>query len=340
MGRLIIRTDANTEIGSGHLMRCLALAQAWKDSDGEVIFITACNNNGLLQRLQEEDFSLHLLSHSHPNQSDWDLTAKVLAKYPDSWIVLDGYHFDESYQQNVKESGHRLLVIDDMAHLKHYYADILLNQNLHAEQLYYSREPYSLLLLGTEYVLLRREFLDWKGWKHEAKEVARHILITLGSSDPANNTLKVIESLPNIDIDGLEALVVVGPGNPHSDLIQSMASCSCIPLRLIHDARNMPELMAWADVAISTAGSVIWELCFMGVPAIIGISSQVEEVTENSLGKKGGFVNIGWFDRISVDDLVSNIRRLLCDAKLRHEMSTYGQHLVNGNGCNRILGHL
>jgi UDP-2,4-diacetamido-2,4,6-trideoxy-beta-L-altropyranose hydrolase len=138
---LIIHADASTEIGTGHLMRCLALAQAWKDAGGQITFISACQNESLLQRLRDEKFNVHVLGHPYSDSSDWDYTKNILAAYPSAWVALDGYHFNEAYQQRVKEAGHRLLVIDDMAHLKHYYADILLNQNLHAEQLHYSCEP-------------------------------------------------------------------------------------------------------------------------------------------------------------------------------------------------------
>ena len=92
--------------------------------------------------------------------------------------MLDGYHFRPSYQLRVKDSGHPLLVIDDMAHLDHYYADVVLNQNIHAEQLDYSCEPYARMLLGSRYVLLRREFWPWREWQREIPQVAHKVLVT------------------------------------------------------------------------------------------------------------------------------------------------------------------
>jgi len=159
MERLIIRTDASIQVDTGHFMHCLALAQAWKDAGGEVIFITACQSDGLLQRLREEEFDVRLLDRPYPDTADWESTSAILAAHPETWIVLDGYQSDEAFQQRVKGAGHRLLVMDDVAHLNHYHADIVLNQNLHAEQLHYSCEPCANLLLGARYVLLRREFL-------------------------------------------------------------------------------------------------------------------------------------------------------------------------------------
>ena len=338
--RLIIRADANAQIGTGHLMRCLALAQAWKDAGGEVAFITACQNEGLLGRLREEGFELHLLSSSHPDPGDWEVTKNVLAGHPDAWVVLDGYHFDETYQKRIKDAGNRLLVIDDMAHLKHYYADIVLNQNLHAEDLHYSCEPYTRLLLGTKYVLLRREFLAWRDWKREVPEVARRVLVTLGGSDPGNYTLKVIQALQKVDIAELEAIVVIGASNPHADVLKKAVERSRIPIRLIQNTRNMPELMAWADVAISSAGTTVWELAFMGVPTIVGLTAPIEEFLVNGLEKYRLFVNIGWFNRLYADQLVNILNELMRNERKRRDMIVLSQHFVDGAGCARILEHL
>jgi len=337
---LLIRADASSKIGTGHLMRCLALAQAWKDAGGKVAFITACRNEGLLERLREEGFEVHLLSSSYPDPGDWEVTKNVLAGHPDAWVVLDGYHFDEVYQKRIKDAGNRLLVIDDMAHLKHYYADIVLNQNLHAEDLHYSCEPYTKLLLGTKYVLLRREFLAWRGWKREIPEVARRVLVTLGGSDLGNYTLKVIQALQKVDILGLEATVVIGASNPHADVLKKAVEQSRIPIRLIQNAKNMPELMAWADVAISSAGTTVWELVFMGVPTMVGLTAPIEKFLVNGLGKYGLFVNIGRFNRLYADQLMDILNELMRNERKRRDMIVLSQHLVDGVGYTRILEHL
>jgi|GEM_PF-317863 len=334
---LIIRVDASTQIGTGHLMRCLALAQAWKGDGGKVTFITACQSEGLLQRLREEEFDIHLLAHSYPDSGDWDYTKSILAAHPNAWVVLDGYHFDEVYQQRVKEAKHRLLVIDDMAHLKHYYADIVLNQNLHAKQLQYSCEPYTRLLLGTHYVLLRREFLAWRGGKREIPEVARRVLVTLGGSDPENYTLKVLRALQKIDIPGLEATVVIGVSNPHADVLEAAVGQSRIPIRLISNATNMPELMAWADVAVSMAGTTTWELLFLGMPALFCILADNQYHIAQQVESQGVGKNLGQAENISVQSLVESITSLAKDFNLRAKISENARQIVDGQGGHRVL---
>jgi UDP-2,4-diacetamido-2,4,6-trideoxy-beta-L-altropyranose hydrolase len=337
---LIIRADVSPQIGTGHLMRCLALAQAWKDDGGKVIFITACQGEGLLQRLREEEFDIHLLARPHPDAGDWDRTKDILAAYPGAWVVLDGYHFDGVYQQWVKEAGHQLLVIDDMAHLRHYYADIVLNQNLSAERLYYSTESYTQLLLGTRYVLLRREFLAWKNWKREIPEVARYVLVTLGGSDPDNLTLKVIQALQEVKAPDLEVRVVVGASNPHAGELERVAGQCPIPIRLIHDAQNISELMAWADVAISSAGSTVWELLFLGTPTLVVILAanqrQIAEVVE----RQGVGGNLGRAENLSIQSLAESLILIANDSNWRRKISRSAQQVADGQGTQRVMPFL
>jgi len=338
--RLIIRADASTQIGTGHLMRCLALAQTWQDSGGHVTFITACQSEGLLQRLREEGFDIHLLADPYPHPDDWDYTGNVLAGSPGAWVVLDGYHFDEIYQQRVKQAGHQLLVIDDTAHLKHYYADIVLNQNLGADKLGYSCEPYTCLLLGTRYVLLRREFLAWKDRQREIPDVARRVLVTLGGGDPENHTLKVIQALHKMNTADLEAVVVIGASNPHARVLESAVRQSPVPIRLTSDARNMPELMAWADVAVSSGGTTVWELAFMGAPAFVAVTTPIEEFLVSGLEKYGLFLSLGWISRLPMAQLTEALNMMIQDKRMRSDMSTLGQRLIDGAGCDNVLKQL
>jgi len=338
MKNLVFRVDAGNKIGTGHLMRCLALAQAWKDRGGQATFVIACHSDNLRQRLEDEGFEIHLLPSVYPDDhGERDKTKNILAGYDGDWIVLDGYYFDEVYQQRIKKAGHRLLVIDDMAHLKHYYADIVLNQNLHAGQLHYSCEPNTRLLLGTKYVLLRREFLNYKNWKREIPEVAKRVLITLGGSDAKNRTSGVIKALQKVDISGLEATVVIGASNPHSDKLEATIKESRIPIRIIRHASNMPELMASADVAICSAGTTVWELAFMGTPTIVVATMPGEEVAADLLRGDLPFPILKCSDDGFEFYLIDAVKQLVADREARSKMSRTGQGMVNGGGCSIVV---
>lgn len=334
---LIIRADANAHIGTGHLMRCLALAQGWQTQGGQAIFVTACESDSLLRRLSDEGFQVVTLERTHPDPADWEITSEALSAHPGAWVALDGYHFDPAYQRWIREAGHPLLVIDDMAHLDHYYADIVLNQNIHAEKLDYSCESHTRLLLGTRYALLRSEFLAWRGWQREIPEVARKVLVTLGGGDPDNQTLKIIRALQQVEVEGLDVVVVVGASNPHFDELQSAARNSQCVIRLVRNATNMPELMAWADVAVSAGGSTCWELAFMGLPTLILIVADNQRPIAEQLDIMGMAVNLGWYEGLSSTEVVEAITHSLMTPKMRVEMARRGQELVDGEGVARVL---
>ncbi|MBW1697336.1 MAG: UDP-2,4-diacetamido-2,4,6-trideoxy-beta-L-altropyranose hydrolase [Deltaproteobacteria bacterium] len=338
---LIIRADASTRIGTGHLMRCLALGQAWKDAGAEVIFITSCDNESLLQRLRNEQFQIVMVKYPYPDPADWEITLRILSKHPDAWVVLDGYHFNSEYQRKVKEIGHnKLLVIDDMAHLDHYYADIVLNLNLHGEELSYSREAYTRLLLGTRYVLIRREFLKWREWKREIPEVARKVLVTMGGGDPDNVTLKVIRAMNRLKLRDLEVKVAIGPSNPHMASFKEAVNHSPFTIHLLPDVKNMPKLMAWADLAVSAAGSTCWELTFMGLPAVVLELAENQQGIAVGLDKAGVALCLGWHTEVSIAQIENRLSRLLEDRILRLQMSQQGQILVDGMGTDRVVESL
>ena len=334
---LLIRADASALIGTGHLMRCLALAQGWKARGGQATFITACESEGLRHRLSGEGFQVIMLERPYPEPADWEVTSEALAAHSDGWVVLDGYHFDSAYQRWIKEAGHRLLVIDDTAHLDHYYADVVLNQNINAERLRYSCEPYTRLLLGTRYVLLRSEFLAWQGWRREIPEVARKVLVTLGGGDPDDQTLKVIRALQQVDVDGLEAVIVVGASNLHFQELQLAIRDSRSANRLVRDATNMPELMAWADVAVSAGGSTCWELAFMGLPTVVLVLAENQQGIAAGLDEAGVAVNLGWHTETSTAQITNALVGLLENRSLRRQASQRGRELVDGLGAKRVV---
>lgn len=334
-GVLLVRVDGSVRIGSGHVMRCLALAQAWQERGGQVLFALGVSVPSLEDRLRTESMeviNLELDEKSLGGPEDARRLLVLAKEHHTAWVVLDGYHFGPKYQRAIKEAGFKLLVVDDMAHHEHYYADIVLNQNLHAKDLRYSCEPYTRLLLGTKYVLLRREFWKWRGWKREIPEVARKALVTLGGADPDNVTLKVIHALQQVDVDGLEAVVVAGGMNPHLEELRRATQASRIPVRFKSNVSNMAELMAWADVAVATGGSTCWELAFMGVPSLLLVLAENQRRIAEEIGRVGAAVNLGWHTDLSFAEIVEALTRFLLEERLRAGMAKCAQKLVDGNG--------
>jgi UDP-2,4-diacetamido-2,4,6-trideoxy-beta-L-altropyranose hydrolase len=333
---MLIRADSNAKIGTGHIMRCFALAQRWQATGGKAIFVTTCKNEELLARIQNEGFQIEYLKKSYPSSEDSKVMLEILKRESESWIVLDGYHFDSAYQSRVKEEGYSLMVVDDTNHLHHYYADILLNQNIDAENFNYSCEPNSLLLLGTRYVLLRREFLAWKEWKREIPRIARKVMVTLGGSDPDNVTLKVIHSLCKIKVSGLEVKVIAGPSHPQISSLRKASDTAPFPIEIVHNARTMADVMAWADLALSAGGTTCWELAYMGVPFAIVILAKNQEKIAAGLDNAATAINLGWHSSLTSDALTDCLFDLIENKDKRMELSSNGKNLVDGLGVERV----
>lgn len=334
---LVIRTDANSHIGTGHLMRCLALAQGWQDAGGETTFVMATECPALEARLKEERVNILHLNTTPGSTDDAHQTAEIAHKLGANWVVIDGYHLGAQYQQIVNRAGLQVLFIDDNAHAEHYYADLVLNQNIHAHQdMYCHREPYTKLLLGTRYVLLRREFLKWQGWKRKIPEVARKVLVTLGGSDPHNVTEKVIKASQNLNIKGLEATVAAGGSNPHYEELQSIVKTSQIPITLKKNVKDMATLMAWADVAVSGGGSTCGELVFMGLPSLVVILAENQEPITSKLETVGASLNLGWHHKLSPVYISRQLEQLLLSPNLRQNMCQCAQKIVDGEGVARL----
>jgi len=340
-GELFIRADAGTLMGTGHVMRCLALAQAWQDKGGRALFLMADGVDSLGERLRTEEMEVQKVSQKSGSREDAVKAAATARKLNTSWIVVDGYQFNTNYQRIIKESGLRLLFIDDNGHCDHYYADIVLNQNLHAdESMYPNKEPYTKLLLGTKYVLLRREFLKYRNWKREIPDVARKVLVTMGGSDPDNVTLKVIKALQQTDIDNLQVIVVVGASNPHYEKLQKVASECQFKIELRRNVTNMPELMSRADVAVASVGTTSWELAFMRLPPAILVLADNQEKAANLLTKKKIVLLLGYGSNAKLHSVAQVVKKLLLNRELRQELSHNGLLLVDGSGSIRVAEYL
>lgn len=335
---MLIRADASVRTGTGHLMRCLALAQAWQEEGGVAHFALEGGLPALERRLLDGGMGVSRADASPGSLEDAAQTIALARQMEAAWVVLDGYGFDAPYQRAVKEAGLRLLVVDDYGHASYYYADLVLNQNIGAdESLYVNREPYTRLLLGPRYAMLRREFWPWRDWKREIPPVAHKVLVTLGGADPDNMTLRVIRALRQVQIAGLEATVVVGGGNPHWESLRSATEHSGGKIHLECDVRDMSVLMAWADVAVSAGGSTCWELAFMGLPALVLVVAENQKGIADGLNALGVVRNLGWYTDVAEMDLSRALKALATDFAHRGAMSEKGRRLVSGSGVGEVV---
>jgi UDP-2,4-diacetamido-2,4,6-trideoxy-beta-L-altropyranose hydrolase len=338
---LLVRADANVAMGTGHVMRCLALAQAWQDSGGKAVFAMNGPLPSMRDRLLSEGMEVASVEALAGSREDAGRVAELARHRGAAWVVVDGYHFDADYQRELKAAGLQVLFVDDNGHASHYAADLILNQNVYAdESLYSKREPYTRFLLGSRYVLLRREFRAWQGWKRVIPPVGRKVLVSMGGSDSGNVTAAVIPALQSVPIDGLEVTVVAGAGNPHLESLEAVVRSCSGGFRLVKDAVNMPELMAWADVMLAAAGTICWEICAMGLPSLLVVTAANQRRAADRLAALGAACTLDPKAETIATAAGPILLNLLVSQNFRQSLSSKARELVDLAGAARVVSVL
>lgn len=338
---LLIRADASVAIGTGHVMRCLALAQAWQDRGGKAVVASGALLPAVRDRLLAENIEVVLTETKAGSSEDASWVADLAQQYDATWVVVDGYHFGAKYQRRLKRAKLRLLFLDDNGHAAKYFADFVLNQNVHAqESLYKNREAYTQLLLGPRYALVRREFRLWRDWKRQIPNAGGKILVSMGGSDAGNVTALVIPALNSISLKGLEVKIVAGGSNPHLESLERAIRTSGENFCMLTNVETMPELMAWADVILAAAGTICWEICAMGLPALLVVTAD----NQKTVARRLAALNAAWSLDSGTDKIAAEcaplLQRMLESQSIREELSAKARELVDMGGAARVVASL
>ena len=338
---LLIRADASPRMGTGHVMRCLALGQAWQAEGGAVVFASAQYVAGLDARIRDEQMEIVHLSVLAGGPDDAAATVAAARACGAAWVVLDGYHFSGAYQRVLKEAGLRVMAVDDFVHTDHYWADLVLNQDVYAAaRLYESREAGTELLLGTDYAFLRREFWSCPRPDIRVPETARRLLVTLGGADPTNSSLKIVEALRHPGAEDLESLIVIGPSNPYRAEVETAAAAQAGRIRVVCCPPDIPGLMQWCDLAISAGGSTMWELAYFRVPCMVLVLIENQLSTALVLERMGACRVLADALHKSPPALGEEIVRLAADAVARKSYAEKFGSLIDGRGAQRVCAAL
>lgn len=338
---ILFRCDAGVSLGTGHVMRSLALAQACSDAGGRAAFLMRPGAPALEARLTAEGMAVRRQTEEPGSRADAEETIRAARAVAAGWVAADGYGFGTDYQQALKDAGVPLLLFDDYGPAGRYTADLIVNPSLGGvERLYRNRRPETRLLLGARYAPLRREFRARRDLVRDIPDRASRLLITLGGSDPENVTQRIVETLPHVAMDGLETVVVLGGSNPHRQALAEAVRRCPVPVRLEVNALDMPGLLAWADAAVSAGGSTCWEMAMLGLPALAFITAENQRRNVEEMARRGVLRALGTPDRLSDAALARKIMALLWSHKDRARMAARGRSLVDGEGAPRILSHL
>lgn len=333
---ILIRADANPQLGTGHVMRCLALAQAWQDAGGKAVFVARALPAGIWTRLESEHIDVIELAEGLTELQDAQQASEVALRVKADWVVADGYGFGEAFQREIYSAGLKLLLLDDYGHARHYSANLVLNQNASADEMHYaSREGGTRLLLGPRYALLRREFLSWRDWKREISETVRTVLVTLGGADSGNASGEIVRALAQAAPAGWQVKIIAGPANPNRGALRRQIENCVGNLELISGDADMPRLMAWADLAISAAGSTLWELLFMQVPTLAVCVAENQRANAERLRIETG-MPVHFFQNAPLD-LNLDFLPLAHSQSARAKLAAKGREMVDGEGAARVI---
>lgn len=360
---VVIRADANSKIGMGHVMRCLSVADALVKRREEVLFVTAddtpvplLTKKGIPYRVLHTDYAdmeaelpelLAVLRE--PTLRAESPEAALLQR--NTSILVDSYYVTEKYLAALKKRI-TTIYMDDIYAFS-YPVDMLINYNIYGEEMGYEKDAAfadTKLLLGTEYVPLREEFSAGAGYVQSRKVLSLGaanvtpaadggILITTGGSDSFNLAGQLLMEAMKYDaLKEKEYHVVSGSLNPHIGELQALAQ-KHENIHIHCNVTNMAELMAESEVALSAGGSTLYELCAMGVPVIAFSFAENQERLVQTFVKRG-IAQYGGNYRTDGNKMIQNtiagLETLLEDENLRTEYRKKARTLVDGKGAGRI----
>ena len=356
-GKILIRADASVQIGTGHIMRCLTLADELRGRGAEAIFVCREFDGNLCGYIEEKGYVVHRLPVSNERKhtiegspkhaawlgTDWQTDAEQIKEIikdfntsPD-WLVVDHYALDERWEGYLRPYCKKIMVIDDLADRVH-DCDLLLDQNFY-ENLETRYDdlvpPHCKKLLGPKYALLRPEFREARKNLRKRDGNIKRIMIFFGGSDPSNETAKALEAIRMLNRPDIAVDVVVGSANPNKDKINEL--CASMANIVYHcQVSNMAQLMADADLFIGGGGSTTWERCCLGIPSLITTIAKNQEKTVSDMAESGYLLFLGRSEEVSIDSLYHALEIAIQSSWLLISFGRKTQSLVDGKGAKRL----
>jgi UDP-2,4-diacetamido-2,4,6-trideoxy-beta-L-altropyranose hydrolase len=346
--RIAVRCDASAEIGGGHAMRCLTLANALSDAGASVTFVAATMPDALAERISSAGHALERIPASPEMRREgerWeepplgieaqlaDAKATGTAIGEADWVVADHYLLDARWHSAARGFGGQILVIDDLAN-RPCGCDIRLDQSFgRSPDDYRALVPDGAkILAGTTYALLRPEFARERPEALERRQAGgpvRRIFVSMGTADPGGITARIVEqvlaSAPHCAMD-----VVLGPQATGLDPVRALAA-DHRAIAVHVDSERMAELMRDADLAIGAAGSTSWERCCLGLPTILFVMAENQRNGAMALDEGGVAVALG-----DEGELAKSLGQLLASPELRLRMSERAMQVTDGLGTQRV----
>jgi UDP-2,4-diacetamido-2,4,6-trideoxy-beta-L-altropyranose hydrolase len=363
--KVVFRVDASLQIGTGHVMRCLTLADALRERDGECMFICRSHEGHLAEMIRARGYDVTMLPEGNPVNAETDIppagdrayyarwlgtgwetdmrqTQEVLAgtlAQPD-WLVVDHYALDAKWERAMRPLCRYLMVIDDLADRMH-DCELLLDQNLGRSATDYAGLVPSdcSVLVGPRYALLRPEFaaLRTASLARRASSQVRHVLISMGGVDKDNATGMVLAALREEDLPiNCKIIIVMGSHAPWLESVRNQASALPWHSEVMVNVSDMARLMAESDLAIGAAGSTSWERCCLGLPSILVVLAKNQWPLAQALHSSGGAVLLG-----EINSIISDLPRCMSQAYgSLNELRDRSSQIVTGEGADETVARM
>jgi UDP-2,4-diacetamido-2,4,6-trideoxy-beta-L-altropyranose hydrolase len=360
--RIVFRTDASLEIGTGHVMRCLTLAETLRARGAACAFVCRELPGHRIDEVRRRGFDTRVLAPDEPDapganaesagygrwlgvapQVDAAATLQVLREGSVDWLVVDHYALDHEWEHALRPAADRVLVIDDLADRRH-DCDLLLDQNLGSTSGDYRGlvPDGCALLCGPEFALLRPEFaqLRARSLADRASRTLARILVSMGGVDQANATGQVLDALAAGNLPpGTEVTIIMGSAAPWLGQVRAQAeqlrSARDLEVEIAVDVADMAARMAASDFAIGAAGSTSWERCCMGLPAALVVLADNQARLCRELAAAGAAFELGTPGDIArtlppvLDTIAQEPGRLA-------DMSVAAAAICDGHGAEKV----
>lgn len=338
---LYIRADGNPEIGTGHIMRCLSIADALQGLGEKAVFFIA--DESMEAVISGRGYDVICLHSEWANlNAEIEKMVELVVTHGVGKLLIDSYYVTQQYLQELNKLTY-LIYMDDL-NMFHYPCDMLVNYNCYADKFdYTSRYPDTSLLLGCHYAPLREEFQDLP--HRNLVKIVKSVLITTGGTAPHNvagKIVKIAKTSPGLET--LEFHITAGHFNAyaeHEDEFRRLAT-EYEGIIVHRNVQSMSRLMLDCDIAISAGGSTLYELCACGTPTIAfsQADNQIEAVARFG---DSCMISAGDFrasEKECLGKIIDGVRRLAADFELRRELSEKAQRLVDGRGARRLAAVL
>lgn len=360
--RAVFRTDASIDIGIGHVIRCLTLADALRNAGVECIFVCRTHQGNLLSLIAERGYGTHRLplQVSMPDKDDkcsrilhadwlgahWATdaaqTMEAIGSAGCEFLIVDHYSLDERWEYALREACRRLIVIDDLADRRH-DCDLLIDQNLGRVTADYSSlvPLHCRVFTGPRYALIRKEFSKIRFYSLSRRRVphVKNLLITMGGVDKENVTSKVLDALACCPLDKDSCItVVMGAHAPWVHQVREKAAHLPWRVEILVNVDNMEVLMAESDLAIGAAGGSSWERCCLGLPAAIFVLADNQKSIASAL-EAAMVVKLLKIEKIK-DDLSAFIIAINRSPSVLTQMSNFAADITCGRGPEFILNEI